>query len=140
MYICIGPDTDLTMKFIAVTIIFLTGFSLLLKAQDSNKILILPFDEEQFNQKFPDPNQFDSLEIFKDTLAINTHNPYPMRIIEVPENQMAPMPNMPIRDDIHYHMRIKRYRNYYAPEPQEFEYKLLPKEKKEERDQSEKGN
>jgi len=118
----------MTMKYF-VTLLFLIGFSFFVNAQDSNRLEIIPFDEEQFNQKFPDPNQFDSLELFKDTLALNTHNPYPMRIIEVPANKMAPMPNMPIRDDIHYHMRIKRYHNYYAPAPSEFEYKLLPDEK-----------
>lgn len=116
------------MKYFA-TLLLLIGFSFFVNAQDSNRLEIIPFDEEQFNQKFPDPNQFDSLELFKDTLALNTHNPYPMRIIEVPENKMAPMPNMPIRDDIHYHMRIKRYRNYYAPKPKKFENRLLPDQK-----------
>jgi hypothetical protein len=123
------------MKYFA-TLLLLIGFSFLVNGQDSNQLQIIPFDEEQFNQKFPDPNQFDSLELFMDTLALNTQNPYPMRIIEVPENQMAPMPNMPIRDDIHYHMRIKRYHNYYAPEPQQFEYKLLPDQKNKVKEES----
>ena len=111
-------------------IVCLSCVATLVIAQGSREFKILPFNEEEFNKKLPDPNFIDSLDIYYDTLAVTSHNPYPMTIIEVPTKSLAPIPNMPIRNDIHYHMQIKRYRNYYTPRKHKLEYKPLKEEHK----------
>ncbi len=120
------------MKALYITTL-LTLLALIVKAQDANTLEIIPFDSEKFNKEYKE-FPFDTLGILQDTVAMNTPNPYQMRILEVPKNQMAPMPNMEIRDDIHYHMQIKKYRNFYEPDPPVLQYKLLPDQKGKEKD------
>jgi hypothetical protein len=73
--------------------------------------------------------QFDSLILKNNSLATNIQSSYSMRIIDVPQRNMANMPNMAIRPDVHYHMQIKKYNNCDGAEAPELQFKLLPDQK-----------
>jgi len=105
--------------------ILLAGISSIINAQDSQSFKILPFNEEEFEKRLPIFELMETVELPLDTLALKSHNRFPMRMIEPPLKEIAPMPNMPIRDDIHYHMKIKDYINCYAPEKRKYDYKKL---------------
>ena len=118
----------MTSRYILMCLL-LTGVSLTLKAQQLDPLQIIPFNSEQYENKFRDKVQMDSLVLKQDTLTVDTNHTYPMIIIDVPQNNMAKIPNMPIRQDVHYHMQIKKYNNCDGSKPPELQYKLLPEQK-----------
>lgn len=111
-----------------IIVLMLIGFSSSLKAQQLQPPPLQPFNEEEYNKKLPKIFPEDSLRIQIDTIVQRNNMQYPMRVIEVPKNQMAPMPQMNISSDIHYHMQIKEYENCYDPEKPSAEKKLPPNE------------
>lgn len=92
-------------------------------AQDSKSFKIHPFNQEEFQERLSIPFQLDTMNLNLDTLTFHSDMRYPMRIINPPIKEIAPLPNMPIRDDIHYHMKIKDYLNSRAPAEQKYDYK-----------------
>ena len=112
-------------RFILICLM-LTGVSFTLKAQQLDPLQILPFNSEEYEDKLNEKFQLDTLMLNQDTLIESAHNPYTMRIIDLPQNRMAQMPTMPLRHDVHYHMRIKKYDNYYAPNASDLRFKLPP--------------
>jgi hypothetical protein len=114
------------MKSLMITCFLVFGMSFSLSAQQLDPLKIIPFDGEKYEEMLEGRGQFDSLMLKNDSLTMNIQSPYTMRIVEVPQNSMAKMPNMPIRQDVHYHMQIKKYNNCDGPEPPEVQYKLLP--------------
>jgi hypothetical protein len=100
-----------------------------LSAQQLDPLKIIPFDSEKYEKMLENRDQFDSLILKNDSLTMNIQRSYSMRIIDVPQNNMAKMPNMPIRQDVHYHMQIKKYNKYDGAEPPDPQYKPLPDQK-----------
>lgn len=117
------------MKSLMITCFLIVGMSFSLSAQQLDPLKIIPFDSEKYEKMLEDRSQFDSLILKNDTLSRNIQSPYTMRIIDVPQNNMAKMPNMPIRQDVHYHMQIKKYNSCDGPVPPELQFKLLPDQK-----------
>lgn len=94
------------------------GFSDLLKAQNF-KNQLLPFERERYEEalkKF-DILQFDSSYTIRDSVLSNINDHHAMRILEVPEKEMAQIPKMKISRDFNYTLRIKKYENNYYPKP-----------------------
>ena len=94
-------------------ILLLMGFGteMSLIAQDSEYKIIIPFDDESFKERMDKLNIFDldSLEIIQGSIVQKDKTGYSMRWCEVHEEDMAQMPNMPIKQDIRYSMQIKKY-------------------------------
>ena len=109
-------------------ILFLTFAAYVASAQDAESFKILPFNQEEFQKRTQNPFQIDTMHLQLDTLSFLSENLFPMRIIKPPLKEIAPMPNMPIRDDIHYHMKIKDYANCYAPTKPRHDDRKLPEE------------
>jgi hypothetical protein len=117
------------MKSLFIFSLLIFSVTLSVKAQQLDAIQIIPFDSEQYEKNLREKMQLDTLLLNRDTISIITNNPYTMRIIDVPQNEMAKMPNMPIRQDVHYQMQIKKYNNDYAPKSSERDYRILPDQK-----------
>ena len=102
---------------IITLILLLIGISCFVKAQDSKNGELLPFDTDKFNDRFKNFHELnlDTLHLKSDSASLNINNQYSMRILKVPEDNLAPMPMMSIDKDVHYTMLIKKYKNYYSP-------------------------
>ncbi|MCK5704547.1 MAG: hypothetical protein KAI29_25515, partial [Cyclobacteriaceae bacterium] len=64
--------------------------------------------------------ELDSLQIIQGSIVLKDNTKYSMMWLEVHEEDMAQMPNMSIKKDIHYTMQIKKYDLQYP-------YKNTPK-------------
>jgi len=107
------------MKSIVFSFLLLS-IATVIFGQDSKKKLYR-FDEEKYNELLREENLLfpDSALIPTDTTLIDKQQPNDLKVIPVPEKNMAKMPNMEINKDIHYTIRINKYSlNYpYNPEP-----------------------
>ncbi len=109
-----------------ISLLVFLGFSNITKAQDSIPLKLHPFNSEKFNEEFQKHQLRDSLQVMVDTTSINADDLYSMRIYKVPQAQMAPMPNMSIRDDVNYSLKIKEYDSIRSKEPPTLKYHQLP--------------
>ncbi|MCK5470758.1 MAG: hypothetical protein KAI99_19680 [Cyclobacteriaceae bacterium] len=109
---------------VRIILLVLMGFgtTMSLFAQDSKYEMLIPFDDEQFKGRLKEFNllELDSLQIIQGSIVLKDKNKYSMRWFEVHEEDMAQMPNMSIKKDIHYTMQIKKYDLQYP-------YKNTPK-------------
>ena len=87
-------------------------------AQNPESLKILPFDEEKYNQLFDEDDLLfpDSVLSPVDSLSSELIQPNDIYVIPVPEKEMAQMPNMPFKKDVHYTMQIKWYDLQYPYE------------------------
>ena len=84
-------------------------------AQDSSQLKIMPLDEDAILERLEDHNKRKLEIVPQETDSIeNINDQYSMRIYDVDESNMAKMPMMEIKEDMHYTMQIKKYTNYYG--------------------------
>ena len=103
------------MKHVAPLFIVLLVLISGLYAQDASDLKLSPLDEDAVLKRLEDYNQLQLEVIPYETDSVKDINDqYSMRILEVEESNMANMPMMEIKEDMHYTMRIKRYNNYYG--------------------------
>ncbi len=83
--------------------------------QDAKYQKLFQFDIEKFKERLKENNSFelDALPEIQGVIASNFNKNYSMRWFEVKEEDMAQMPNMSIRKDVHYTMKIKKYELQY---------------------------
>ncbi len=117
------------IKFAIPLFIFL-GSTISLMGQDSKYERLYPFDNEAFKERLKDYNLFekDTLKQAKEVIVPGNKNKYSMKWLNVHEDDMAKMPNMPINKDIQFTMRIKKYE---SQNPKSTQRKIIPlKDKK----------
>lgn len=120
----------MSVKYTLLLLLLLGSTSLLL-AQDSKSILILPFDNETFKERIKEYNLFenDSVKQKNEVFVLENMNKYSMKWFKVYEDEMAQMPQMPIKKDIQYTIRIKKYESQYPDAIQKKVSPLLKDEK-----------
>ena len=98
---------------VRIILLVLMGFgtTMSLIAQDSKYEMLIPFDDEPFKERLKEFNllELDSLQIIQGSIVLKDNTKYSMMWLEVHEEDMAQMPNMSIKKDIHYTMQIKKY-------------------------------
>ena len=88
-------------------------------AQDQTYKRLSPFTYEKFAEQLNDNSIFklDTMHLKIEAPVFYNNNTYSMKSIDVPEDEMAQMPNMEIKKDVHYTMLIKKYNLQYPYEP-----------------------
>lgn len=117
------------IKFV-IPLLVLLGSTISLMGQDSKYERLFPFDNEAFKERLKEYNLFekDSLKQPKEVIVLGNKNKYSMRWFKVHEEDMAKMPNMPIKKDVKFTMRIKKYE---SQNPGSAQRKIIPlKDKK----------
>ena len=99
--------------------LLISGFILCLQnfvfGQELKEKKPMPFDHEKLSEQFGKLKQWhpDSFRISEDSVHVKLKDRNSIRIFSVPEKDMAKMPEMKIKEDFHYAMRIKRYNKNY---------------------------
>lgn len=110
----------MTIKFTILSFIFL-GSTISLMGQDSKYDRLFPFDNEAFKERLKEYKVFekDSFKKQKEVIVLQNKNKYTMKWFNVQEEDMAKMPNMAIKNDVHFTMRIKKYESHNPKSVQE---------------------
>ena len=101
------------MKSLVAGLIFLFFTSAVL-CQVNQDEMITPFNKEKY-EKLKEYTPLDQGRVLTllDTIYSNMQHPNAIRVVPVPEQSMERMPNMRIRGDVQYTMKINKYNLTY---------------------------
>lgn len=101
------------MRHVASLFIVFLLFNSAGYSQDRSVLKVLPLDEDAILERLEDYNQRKQEQRSQEVDSVaNINDQYSMRIYDVKESNMAQMPMMDIKEDMHYTMQIKKYSNY----------------------------